>query len=79
MSQTTAAGYRRQPLPLNRVRIDDPFWSPRQELIRTQTLPQQQQLLRRTGHYLQWRNRGLSDMTVWIREAVTPTEGRHST
>jgi DUF1680 family protein len=40
-----------RPLPLSAVRIDDPFWSPRQETVRTVTLPQQQAKLREGGQF----------------------------
>jgi DUF1680 family protein len=32
-----------------------------------------------TVPYFQWGNRGLADMTVWIRESVTPSQSRHNT
>lgn len=47
-----ASGYAWTPLSLTEVTIDDPFWSPRQELIRTQSLPQQESHLRQPGQHL---------------------------
>ena len=42
-------GYRRQPLPLSEVVIDDHFWAPRRELVRTRTLRQQEHQMRQPG------------------------------
>ena len=81
MSQAVTAGYRRSPLPLAQVRIDDPFWTPRQELIRSQTLPQQEQMMQRLGRFealtLSWRPGDPnqphifweSDLAKWIEAA----------
>lgn len=81
MFQTTAAGYRRASLPLARVRIEDSFWTPRQEQIRTHTLPQQEEMMRRTGHFdaltLTWQPGDArephifweSDLAKWIEAA----------
>lgn len=81
MSQTIAVGYRRAALPLSRVHIDDAFWTPRQELIRTQTLPQQERMMHLTGHFdalkLTWRPGDPkephifweSDLAKWIEAA----------
>jgi uncharacterized protein len=82
MSDTTAVlGYRRTPLPLTRVAITDPFWSPRQQLIRTHTLRQQEQMLHRNGQFqalaLTWKPGDAnpphifweSDVAKWIEAA----------
>lgn len=38
------------PLPLSRIRLEDPFWNPRLDLLRKVTLPQQfEQIANRTG------------------------------
>ncbi|MEW1812466.1 beta-L-arabinofuranosidase domain-containing protein [Pseudarthrobacter phenanthrenivorans] len=38
-----------KPLPLTAVRIEDDFWAPRREMVRTRTLRQQEQQLRKPG------------------------------
>ncbi len=38
-----------RPLPLNNVEVIDPFWSKRQELVRTVTIPSQLEIFKRIG------------------------------
>ena len=40
-----------RPLDLRDVTIDDAFWSPRRETVRTKTLPQQEHQLRTHGQF----------------------------
>lgn len=80
------------PLPLSAVRVDDPFWSPRQETVRTVTLPQQQDKLEEGGQFRALRLAGTpgaqlpedftphvfweSDVGKWI-EAASYSLARH--
>ncbi|WP_457967466.1 glycoside hydrolase family 127 protein [Arthrobacter sp. D1-29] len=68
------------PLPLTDVVIDDAFWAPRRELIRTRTLRQQEDQLRRGGQFealkLGWKQGDPephifweSDVAKWIEAA----------
>ncbi|MFI7128707.1 glycoside hydrolase family 127 protein [Nonomuraea sp. NPDC050153] len=79
---TSAAALRREPLPLTAVTIDDEFWAPRRELIRTRTLRHQEGQLRRPGKQfdalsLSWRPGDPdephifweSDVAKWIEAA----------
>ncbi|MEV4018581.1 beta-L-arabinofuranosidase domain-containing protein [Nonomuraea angiospora] len=79
---TSAAALRREPLPLTAVTIDDEFWAPRRELIRTRTLRHQEGQLRRPGQQfdalsLSWRPGDPdephifweSDVAKWIEAA----------
>ncbi|MEV0232064.1 beta-L-arabinofuranosidase domain-containing protein [Nonomuraea sp. NPDC050786] len=74
--------YLRHPLPLTAVTIDDRFWAPRRELIRTRTLRQQEDQMRRPGQQfdaltLTWRPGDPhephifweSDVAKWIEAA----------
>lgn len=83
MSAGTPAttGYPRTALPLASVTIDDAFWSPRQELVRTRTLRQQEAMVLRNGQFdaltLTWRPGDPnephifweSDVAKWIEAA----------
>ncbi|MFF0328872.1 glycoside hydrolase family 127 protein [Nonomuraea angiospora] len=82
MTMTSAAAVRREPLPLTAVTIDDEFWAPRRELIRTRTLRHQEGQLRRPGQQfdalsLSWRPGDPdephifweSDVAKWIEAA----------
>ncbi|MGP3915595.1 glycoside hydrolase family 127 protein [Nonomuraea sp. 10N515B] len=83
MTMTSAAAMRtREPLPLTAVTIDDRFWTPRRELIRTRTLRQQEGQMRRPGQQfdaltLTWRPGDPhephifweSDVAKWIEAA----------
>ncbi|MFI6742649.1 glycoside hydrolase family 127 protein [Nonomuraea sp. NPDC050451] len=82
MTMTSAAALRREPLPLTAVTIDDEFWAPRRELIRTRTLRHQEGQLRRPGQQfdalsLSWRPGDPdephifweSDVAKWIEAA----------
>lgn len=42
-----------QPLPLSHFTVHDPFWSPLQQRVRSQTLPQQEEQLRAPGRQLE--------------------------
>ncbi|WP_433443225.1 glycoside hydrolase family 127 protein [Nonomuraea sp. CA-141351] len=83
MTMTSAAAARaRDPLPLTAVTIDDRFWAPRRELIRTRTLRHQEGQMRRPGQQfdaltLSWRQGDPhephifweSDVAKWIEAA----------
>jgi DUF1680 family protein len=43
-------GHEVRPLPLKNVQIQDYFWSPRQETVRTATIPAQLEQLKVVGH-----------------------------
>jgi len=70
-----------RPLPLTDVQIEDEFWSPRREMIRTRTLRQQEQQLRKPGQQfdalkLTWKKGDPephifweSDIAKWIEAA----------
>ncbi|WP_136519950.1 glycoside hydrolase family 127 protein [Cellulomonas telluris] len=84
MTATTPArrpGGPLRPADLRDVRIDDAFWAPRRETVRTTTLPQQERQLRTVGQLealrLQWREGDPrephvfweSDVAKWIEAA----------
>ena len=50
MTFTTLTQPGLRPLSLKNVQIEDEFWAPRREMIRTRTLRQQEQQLRKPGH-----------------------------
>jgi DUF1680 family protein len=59
-----------RPLPLSAVRVDDPFWTPRQDTVRTVTLPQQQEKLEEGGQFRALRLAGTPD--AQLPEDFTP-------
>ncbi|HEU5128276.1 MAG TPA: beta-L-arabinofuranosidase domain-containing protein [Glycomyces sp.] len=77
----TTARTRRSPLAIPDVTIDDAFWAPRRETVRTGTIPHQEQQLRTGGQFaaleLAWRpgDEGEphifweSDVAKWIEAA----------
>lgn len=77
----TATAETRHPLDLTAVTIDDGFWAPRREIVRTRTIPQQEHQLRTGGQFealtLSWRPGDdhephifwESDVAKWIEAA----------
>ncbi len=71
----------RRAIPLHRVRIDDPFWTPRQDVIREVTLDLQHDILQKSGAIdalkMQWKEGQPnpphpfweSDVAKWIEAA----------
>jgi len=53
MAKTTPT--RLKPVPLSKVKIDSPFWEPRQEMNRTVTLPIEYEQCKKTGRIDAWK------------------------
>lgn len=77
----TSTRIRRRPLPMSAVTISDSFWTPRREIVRERTIPQQEHQLRTGGQFdalkLQWKPGDPnephifweSDVAKWIEAA----------